>query len=234
MFLSEIFDNLTHGELAQVSLSGGKNKGIQEADYPKIIGFVNLAMIELYKKFPIKLGTMDVQLYADITRYLLRYDYALSNTGGAEPVKYILDSASDPFTQDVLHIERISNLDLVDIPVNKLNNTLSVFTPEYDIFTIAEPDATDIYTIEYRAAPEKIDQFTTDPYTAYVNLPDQMMEAMLSYVAHRAFSALPTPEPSNSASFYTKFLAACRNIQELGLINKMETENTRLDEKGFV
>ena len=233
MLLSEILEHLTYGELSQVDIGGSTLGGIQPADYPQLITFINLAMIEIYKRFPIKLGAINIQLYADILRYPLRYDYAVSNVGGAEPVKFILDSATDVFPADVLLIERITNLASEDIPINTLNKTDSVFTPEFDIISIAEPDATEIYTIDYKAYPFKLPLHNVEPTTTDITLPDMFLEAMLSYIGHRSSAALPTPEPLNSATFYTKFLAALNNVKELGLYNRMVTDNTKFETNGF-
>ena len=58
MLLSELFDQLTFGELSQIYVAGRDEIGIQAADYEKIIPHINLGLTELHKRFEIKTNTL--------------------------------------------------------------------------------------------------------------------------------------------------------------------------------
>ena len=233
MFLSEIFNHLTFGELSKIDIGGTRNGVIAVEDYPKIISYINLGMVELYKRFSLKRKSLVLQLDSSLTDYPLTTDYALSNDESAEPIKYILDSQAVPFTGDVLHIERVVNSDGKDLPINELDNDDAVYTPAFDTLNVPEPTSNELLTVHYRAEPTPIDLQTTVIDTVNVNIPYQLLEALLSYVAHRAYIALPTPEPTNSANAYTRFNAACFKAEELGLFNKLTTQNNKLENNGF-
>ena len=56
MLLSDIFEQLTMGEVSQLSLGGTNEGGVLPQDYPKIVPHINLALTEIYKRFNLKTG----------------------------------------------------------------------------------------------------------------------------------------------------------------------------------
>ncbi len=71
MKLSEFFDLLEYGELANLPLSGNIDspKGIREQDYPVLISHLNLALTDLHTKFNLKEREVAVQQYEPIVYY---------------------------------------------------------------------------------------------------------------------------------------------------------------------
>ena len=48
MYLSEIFEHLTYGELSTIEIGGLKAGGaIDASNYPQVISFINLGMVDL-------------------------------------------------------------------------------------------------------------------------------------------------------------------------------------------
>lgn len=232
MYLDNLFRHLTYGELSQLSIGGAKLGGIQEEDYPQIISYLNFGLLEIYKKFPLKVKTLKIQLYEAITEYSLTGEYAL-NSGSQQAVKFIIDTASDPFLDDVLNIFDIKDKDDKPVPINLYDLDESVFIISPTVLQIPEPDITQIYTIFYNAYPVEVDETTTDLTSVTVNLPDAFLEAICSYIAHRAYLGLPNPEPNNSVSAYKRFLLACQEIKRLGLILPPNFINKKLDTNGY-
>lgn len=238
ILFSEVLEHLKFGELSQLSIGGAQAGSISEDQYPKLITYINLALIELYKKFPIKMNTLDLELYADIQEYLLKVDFATSSAS-AEPVKYILDTGNI-FTGGVLKVDSVANLAGDPIPVNQLNNESSIFTPFFNTLRIQTDiitptlDLTDeIYTITYRQKPVGLDRSTVEGITE-LPIDDTFLEPLLSYIAHRAHLGQPKPDPAISSSYYSKYLAACRNVTELGLLDTLESINEKADINGWV
>jgi len=237
MYLSEIFEYLTHGELAQMNLGGGgaDEIGIDPANYPKIITNINLAMVELHKRFPIKQNEIDLQLYSHITDYRLTSAFAETNTASAEPYKYIQDyQLREPFKDDVILIRHVYDEAGDEFPLNDLNNTLSLYTPEHNILQVPFPDNENTLNVIYRAGPVKINHIGfSEPEKQWVNLTDQFLEPLCSYVAHRIFSSLNLGEGNAEAnSYYQKFNDACDRIEELGLYVADSNQNTHFDDFG--
>jgi len=233
MKLSEIFEYLSYGELSQLAIGSADDGGIQARDYPKVISYVNLAMIEIYKRFSLREKQVLITLDDSITEYILNDDYAVSNVDSVEPIKYITDTISSPFTNDVLMIVRIVDADGDEFPLNSIDDELSLFTPNPTTVSMSYPEDETTMTITYRAYPDKIALTTATPETIEVALPEQLLEALLSYVAHRAYSSMNNSEATEGTTYYSKFLAAIRTVKETGGILKTYTDNSRLDDNGW-
>lgn len=231
MLLSYIFNQLTQGEASQLSLAGTDVIGIQNSDYEKVVPHINLAVIELYKRFSLKTGEMIIQEYASISKYFLDDDYAVSNTGSTQPIKYIIDTAEDPFTNDVLRIQSIKDEEGEVVPMNDYNDEDSIITLTPESFKVPTPTDTRILTIEYRAAPDLIvDDDSLDPEEYDVKVPIYLLEALLQYVAMR----LHMQDIEVSNNFLVKFEAACKKVTDLDLVMTDETTNLKLENNGWV
>ena len=71
MLLSEIFEQLTYGELSQINLGGKDDGGIASSDYPAVVAHINMALTELFKRFPLRLKEIQLQTYSTLTTYQL-------------------------------------------------------------------------------------------------------------------------------------------------------------------
>ena len=104
MLLADLFSYISTLDSSSINIGGDDNGDIASNHYPKVINAINLAMIDLYTEFPVKVRGMTIQLYSHITEYYLDSDYAATNTESTEVYKYITDTANNPFTDDVIHI----------------------------------------------------------------------------------------------------------------------------------
>ena len=117
MLLQDIFDQLTYGEMSQLSMAGPNTHGIQVQDYPKIIPHINLALTELHKRFNLKESEVVIQQFDEIQTYTLELKYAQTSIpdvvlpGYVSPVPrhYLMDSVYQPFQNDVLRINAVFN-----------------------------------------------------------------------------------------------------------------------------
>lgn len=238
MLLTEIFDHLSYGELSQLFVGGSiasvNTDGIPVDAYPRIVSFINLALIDLYKRFPLKENKFTLQQYESINRYQLKIAFALSNVTSVEPIKYIIDSASAPFADDVLLINRILNPDGVPYALNDIHNPDSLYTPEDKVLLINTPVDATLNTIEYRCYPEKVVLVDNDIEGVEVNLPDSLVAALLAYIGFRAHIALPEGDAAKSTGFFSKYKKICDEINEFGLLNKPAPTCNRFEANGWV
>lgn len=233
MLLSEIFEQLTYGELSQLKLGGSNGEGILSANYPAVVAHINLGMTELYKKFPLSVKEVSIQQYASISTYFLNPIYGI-NSGTTEPIKYIIDSAGSPFVDTVFKIEEVLDTDELPIKLNDRNTTGSVFTPQYNSIKLPAPNDTDITIVRYRSGHTKIDVAGLDPETKEVELPIILLEALLLYVAARVYAGAPSLDGSNESQIHlAKFAAACNRVKDEDLINEENYANTKLEIKGW-
>jgi hypothetical protein len=202
MLLSEFKEYLAYGELAHLAIG---DLASNENQVNRIISAINLGVTELYKRFPIKLGSEVITL-EDST-----YEYALP--------------------ADLVKIEAIYDSEDIEIPLNDHNNTLSVFTTNYNVLKHPYPVADLTITVEYRVAAPKLALDSED--TEEIEIPPQFTEALVNYVAYRMFAAI-NMNSAEAVNYYAKFEAACALINNLGLWDKSADTNLRLGNAGWL
>lgn len=236
MLLSEIFTQLSYGEASQLYIGGSGTGLIELEHYPTVINHVNLALIELYKRFNLSVKTITLEQIADRNDYELHNNYAVTDPNSTDDVtypKYIIDTATKPFLNDILKIDYIKDEDSNDIPINDDSYTTSVIITGVDNLYIPEPVEDDLYYITYRAAPTTLDINLADPSATEVDLPIQFMEPLVNYVAYRIFASMGSGGQSE-VNYYAKFEASCALVIRMGLNSIDEYTGTKLTDNGWV
>ena len=231
MFLSEIFDQLTYGELAHLEMGGGANYGVESKFYPSLVANINLGLTAIHTRFPLLAKEVIIQQYDHIQTYILNSKYAKTNGNSTEPYKYIEDSVYQPFIDDVLKIEQAFDEGGVELKLNDENEFFSVFTTSFNTIQIPYPVAENSLAVVYRANHEKIvidDNF--NPNTIEIDIAWHLLEPLLFYVAHRYFV---TNAPQDSVNFLNKYNQSCGRIDINGMINKRDDTNNRLELAGW-
>ena len=239
MFLAEIFTQLTYGEFAELAIGGKGEGGINPEDFPNVVSHINLALTELHKRFPLRTNEILLVQQEGITTYPLKSQYAMMDIVSSEPVRYIDDTVRFPFQNDLLKIERILDEVGEEVPLNKLNEENSLFTPSYNVLQIPVTylNADNTLSIIYRAKHVLIEVTEeSDPQTIEVELPPVLLEALLFYVASRVHSNVPAIEGDTGEGmrFMAKFEASCQRVTALGLIAEESNTNMKLEDRGFV
>ncbi len=224
MKLSVIFDQLQYGELKGIKIGGADScTGINTSDYPALITHINLALTTLHTRFPIRRETVHIQQHAEISTYFLDYDYAESNSASTQPEKYIKDSVSDPYNNNLLLIDSVTDEKGCDYYLNVINKCESLTTPLYNAINVPTPVDTNIMIVKYRANHPYISPATTKPEDIEVHVPQTFMRALTLFVAERVMATQISLEAVQVAqSFERKYETECLRIEQLGLINKDE------------
>lgn len=224
MLLSEIFDYLAQGELRNLAIGGDGAGTIPEVHRPTVIGHINLALTELHTRFPLKERELYLQQYDHIEFYKLSSQYAESNETSTEEYKYIVDSVDAPFTDDIIRIETAFDEVGNEIPLNDYTQDTSVFTPAYNMVQIPKPVGENVTVFIYRANHRTIPVDTTDPTLVEVDIPFTFLEAVMFYVAYRAYSNRTGNEGQAMSSTYKiKYEAACEFLQQHNAANDSYT-----------
>lgn len=248
MNLKEVFDQLTYGELSQLSIGGNEAGAISEANYPRVVPHINMALTALYKRFPLKEGRLVLQLQSGVTTYSVNSRFAASNTGSTEPVKYILDSAGAPFSNDIHKIERVYTDSNYELSLNDNANPYSVFTPSALVLRvpsilvsgsmeIPEELKTSNLELVYRANHPKIDigYGFFEPELVDLELPDSHLEPLLFYVASRLHTPTGmTNETNMGNTYFAKYEASCQQIEISNLRVDQGSQNTGIQRNGWV
>jgi len=246
--LEDFLKDLTYGEFSQLNLGNFLPEEFESEPDPKsyaqLSSHINLALKSLYSKFLLARGELTLQLYAAIETYTLSFDFAVSNVGGAEPVKYIVDTAEIPFLDDVLRIEEVfGTVDTVansKLYLNDVNQSRegyeSLFTPTYRSLKVVWPNTYDTLKVTYRAAHEKITYaIGMDPSAIELVIPDSLHEAALYHVAARVFSSLNTDgQGVEGNDYWAKYLAKVQEAKDEGMYIIPEPSNQRFVDNGWV
>lgn len=236
MTLADIFEHLTYGELSSLELGDPYAGGIEPGQYKRIATHINAALKALYTRFWLHSGEVIIDLYDHITIYTLDSKHAQTNKLSTEFPKYIADSEFDPFREEMLiKIEQVFNECGEHICLNDVTEPWSIFTPKYNQLQIPFPDRHNSISVQYRKAPEKIvvDE-NTDPTEVDIPVPTALHEALLMYVAHRAFRSLNSDQNQESTNYMNLYEQACQRAEMAGLFITTNTGNLRLEQNGWV
>ena len=187
MTVQQVIDMAAKGELANIA---AKN------DNDKILSYINLGIIELYKRFPLKVEEHIIELQDGVTTYDLP-DNLMWITAAYGEVED---------TKDTVKIE--------EIPVNEEDNPLSINTIGWSQVQIPVANTGSFVSIIYVAAPEYL---TADNLAGKIPVPPQMIEALLHYVGYRAHAAMDGNIQAENSTHYTRFEASCKRIEERGM-----------------
>lgn len=248
MKLSEIFTQLTAGELSQLSIGGSADGKIAETSYPKIIPHVNLALTALYKRFPLKEGVLTINLQPGRTTYPLSIAYAVANRRSRETVRYIKDSATEPFIEDVLKIERVYADSGKEMGLNDESDPYACFTPTATTLRVPAsvvlrasslPDElkTNNLRVVYRANHPLIVMGLAgfDPERVDVELPYSHLEPLLYYIASRVHNPTGMTNEFHAGNNYqAKYENSCLELEMKNLRIDQGSQNTRLERAGWV
>lgn len=217
MLLKEILVKLCEGEFSDLALGYQVDDKPLGENYAKIVRYVDMGVLELHKRFPLRLKELNIQQDELLQNYQLDSNYAVSNTSSVEPFKYILDSEEDPFVDsDFLCIDGVLDSLGCPLPLNDTMDAYSVYTAGYN--TIIVPYLLDMgtFTVKYRASHGNLDS-ELDPSLVKVKFPYSHLEALLYYVAYRAMA---TTSADLSNAYMMKFEQSCNKLKELRMENK--------------
>ena len=230
MTLGEIFEQLTMGELSQISIGGGEQGEITEANYKRIIPHVNLALTALYKRFHLKEGRIKLMLIPGRELYPLVGKHAFATRNSTEVDRFILDSIASPFPEDLLKIERVITQDGSEIGLNDESDEHGAFTPTYDVLRLPVHPEGEVITVVYRAkhVPIKMTIGYFDATRVQIALPDTFMEPLLYYIASRVNNPIGMSNEFHAGNSYAaKYEKSCQEIEMRGLqIDTVSQENS--------
>ena len=234
MKLQEVFDQLSAGEFSQLSIGGADAGVIDSTNYAKVLNHVNLGLAALYKRFNLKEGSLILQLQDEQTLYKLNSAYAVTGVG-TEPIRYILDSVSDPFVDDIIKVEKVvTDLD-EPLVLNDASNPLSVTTPSQLTLRVPLDVVGSKLTVVYRASHVKLVATGLNPNTTEVTLPDTHLDALLLYIASRVHAPVGMGNEFNASNgYYARYEQACAQLEGKGLQVDIGESNTRAQRGGWI
>ena len=217
MTANEVIALARVGELSKLSIA------IKD-DNTVLFGFINLGLVELYKRFPLKNDEAIVTLKEGKTIYKL--DGTDTDVSMGEPFMYLIGAYEDGTDNDF-------SASALSLPINEEDNIYSVNSISYNSIQIPLVTTGAYISLIYVAKPTKVTTLTLDEE---LDLPDQMIEALLHYIGYRAHGAMDANIQTESNTHYMRFEASCNKLKELGVGIAPDdvSMNSRISMKGFV
>ena len=239
--LDTILRNLTYGEISQLSLGNFlPDEHESEPDpksYAQLSSHINSGLHAIYSEFLLASEELYITLDDSISVYILSSQYAVSNTGSGEPIKYITDTVENPFTDNLLKIEEIYDTSGNVLPLNDENSDpdFGIFTPTFRSIQVPQPNDFEQLAVQYRATHTPIKYIAgMDPTTVEIVLPLHLEEALQFYIASRLYASLNNDQGSEGHDYYSKYQAKVADVRRLGLYIQAEATNWRFTDNGWV
>lgn len=178
-----------------------------------VLGFINLGVLELYKRFTLKVEEWLIALEdgKDIYTAPSGFMWLVAAYGEVS-----MDS-----------VEEVNVL-----PVNEEDNPLSINTVGWNKVQIPLSVSGAYVSVIYVAQPYV---YTMDDLSKDIDLPPQMMEALLAYIGWRANSTIDTGVQTEDTVWYNRFENSCSRIEVKGFTNSNDMMmNHRINMRGFV
>ena len=207
MTAKEVIELAKNGELKQLSV---------KADDNAILGYLNMGVLELYKRFALSEEEAVIWLVRGKTQYKLD---GTDEDVSMDPSKELLlitrafDEQGDPI--------EINNPDHEDI--------LGIITPAYNIVEVPYLRQDEYISIIYRVTPKFITSLDEQ-----VPIPPQLLEALLNYIGYRGHGSVNGELKTENQSHYARFDNSCKRVLLEGLIQTELLPSTKLEKKGFV
>ena len=178
-----------------------------------VLGFINLGILELYKRF-----TLSVE------EWIIALEDGQSYYTAPEDFMWIIAAYGEVGMDSVQEVNVL--------PVNEEDNPLSINTVGWNKVQVPLSVTGAYVSIIYAATPEV---YSVTDMDKTVNIPPQMIEALLAYIGWRANSTIDTGIQTEDTVWYNRFESSCSRLEVKGFINANDMVMTnRLNMRGFV
>ncbi len=193
MLASEAIANLRQTELKQLSATS-----IVDAT---VIGYLNEAVLELYKRFNLWQDSCILTQADAVQKYTLDGIDVNTDIDLSDKQLILISEAYDPEGDE--------------LSLNDEDDPYGAVTPKYNIVEFPPDGVTagNQFSIVFRAAPLDMTQ-TTDT----IDLTPVLFSAMYFYVGFRAHVSQKGNEQLENNTHYKRFLGECNRVERLGLI----------------
>lgn len=198
MTAQQLIDLAKTGEL--------RTSGVKE-DVPTILGFINLGMLELYKRFLLDTKEVIITMGRDgtVTDPYVR----INDTTYQMPSDFqYLVAAYDEVPKD-------SSARLAPIQINNENNLLGVNMVSWNKVQIPTFVLDANISLIYAPSPKYI---TINDLDEELPMPIQLVEPLLAYIGYRAFASISdNPQTDVGNVYYARFENSCEVVKQFGI-----------------
>lgn len=178
-----------------------------------LLSYLNLGLVELHKRFPLVVEEYVLALVDGQSIYTMPSDFMYLIAAYGEV---------DKNSQEVVN----------PLPINEEDNIMSVNTVTWNKVQVPLVTGGAYISLIYVANPTLL---TISDLDNEVDLPLQMINALLSYIGYRGHAALDGTTATENNVHYMRFVAHCDEIDKLGLFTRDDMYmNSRIETRGFV
>ena len=205
MTIQDVINLARFGELSGVNIKDNDTA---------LVAFINMGMIEIYKRFTLKMEEHIVPLVEGQTLYALPDDFMYPYSAHKEV--------------EIGSIKRDE-----EVPINDEDEPLSIFFPNHREVQIPAGVTGGFISIIYVAKPEKYSETNVE---AELDLPDALIDCLLHYIGYRAYLGIRTDGQAANNAHYSRFERSVAKAKELGVAPSTDTYRMidRLADRGFV
>lgn len=205
MLVSDVINLAKTSELKQLAIRN---------DTSAILGFINLGMLELYKRFPLKQEEAIITMRDGKSEYFLNgsdSDVEMNSFTNFLIVSECWDEAGNKLT------------------LNDENDPLAIMTPSYNSVEVPNVANGEKLSIIYRTSVDFATALDDD-----LLLPPQLLEALLYYIGFKGHSSITADVKAENNSYFIRFEQSCNRVLQTGLILPDDMESTMFETRGFV
>lgn len=212
MTVADVIEYARYGELSQLgvvqNLDSTMPTEVVDAE-KQILSYINLGLIELYKRFNLKEVASTVNIVPGVYTYTISdVDLnVITSVEKSDGTEYVIGDKED---EESVHIVGYNT---VKIPTTVVDTTM---------------------VVNYSAAPTKV-AWAEDLSTVTIPLQPAALETLLHYIGYRAHGAMNGNVDGENNTHYMRFENSCKKLEATGMMvaNQMYSA-TKLEDKGFV
>lgn len=174
-------------------------------DTAALFGFLNMAVSDLYNRFNLSIKSETILTNPDVALYEVR----------AEDVLMLL-GLFDPRGIELKQTDVIGGVQYDYKLVN------------YKSFVVRKPQNGYLFAVYKASSVPLVDE------DDLVQLPDSMLEALLTYIVYLSFTTINRDNMNEAAMYYQQYMNACNVLENQGYRIPLDTERINMALKGFV
>lgn len=225
LYLNKLFNDLSAGDYSQLNFGSGAGV-IDDNNMDKVISHINSGLFDLFSRFDLRFKTVQIALQYDQTEYYLTSKNALNNPKAVDP-KFIIDSETDKFQDDILEILGVTLDSGAELTVNSFSHKFTASTPSFNRLKLPIQIVNQMEFlpkglissnafIKYKANHPAIDMDVGgfDPDKFVIELPMTHYNALMYFCASRATRPLGLNNQFNSGlSYASMYEAECSRLK---------------------
>jgi len=208
MIIKDVVTLAKYGELAGVA---SKN------DIDAVVAFMNLGMTEIYGRFPIKVEEHIIELISGVTYYEMPDNLMYATNAYMEADQY-------------------SKERFAEVGINAEDDEYSVYFNDWNTVQVSEALTGAFISIIYVAKPTRITAEQALDGVTELDLPDTLVDCLLSYMGYRGHIGVKSDSQSENNSNMARFEKNCNKARENGIAFPADTASMvdRISDRGFV